>query len=343
MATAPRQNLFKQEELASDVDVEKEETQEQPAEQTPEQQPAEQPAEQPPEETAHQEAVPYDRFRAVNEQKSALEKELAEHREFRTRLDERQKIIEQANQQTALQQEQQRRLAERPDATIDPVGAELYDLRTQQALLIQNNQALQSQLQNFGQTYNNNQEQQVFSNWVTQEANTYHGTDPEYFNAAKYAADKRIGFWKQIAPNAPVGLAEKLVEGESILIARLAQQYGGQFAPTVAQLARDWGYGPAPAPAQRNGNGARAAAPRPATPQAQRLQQVQQGQRLQGLGAVPAGGQANGAAGYRNYSAADIANMPEREFMAAMANPQTAAELKYAMNRADGLEGEESY
>jgi hypothetical protein len=336
MAASPRGGI-KPEELATDEEVEQLETGIQPDVQ-PDQPAEETKPEEQPKEAPHEEAIPYNRFKEVNDQRLALERELAEHREFRTRLDERQRVINEANSRVNQQQAEQRRAAERPDPNIDPVGAELYDLkmaRFQDQLAIEQ---LQRQAQEYQNTYNTGQEQRQFSDWVTNEANTYAASDTSYFPAAKFAADKRIAFWKAVAPNAPQGLAEKLVEGESVLIARMAQQFGGRFAPAVAQLAKEWGYLPAGA-AKPNGG----APPRQTSPAQQRLQQVAAGQRVQGLGAVPAGGNANGASSYRNYSPNDIANMSEQEFMRAMSNPQSAADLKYALSRADGLDSEGSY
>lgn len=334
MAAAPR--VFQPSELAKDDEVEALETQQPQPEPTETAAPEAPPAESAEPPKPHQEPIPYERFQAFVEQRAALEKELAEHREFRTRLDERQKLIQQQNEEQRRQAEYQRRAAERPDPSLDPIGAELFDMRLARAQDNERIAQLQNQLQQFGQSYQTGQEQTAFSNWVTAEANSYHQQDPQYFPAAKYAADKRVAFWRSLTPNAPAGLAEKLVEGESLLIARLAQQYGGRFAPAIAGLARDWGF-------QAPQNGA-APAVRAASPQAQRLTQVQNGQRLQGLSSVPTGGNAEAGSPYRNYSPADIANMSEREFMQAMANPNTARDLRYAMAKADGFEnGEASY
>lgn len=319
----------------TDEEAERIETQPQPAapQETPPPEPA---AERPapaPDEQRPTETVPYERFKELAERRQALEREVAEHRDFRARLEERQRVIHEANEIAQRQAEQQRRVAQRPDPGLDPIGAELHDLRAareqDRAELEQLRQVTAQSYQN----YNTGLEQQNFSTWVQNEANSYAQQDTGYFPAAKHAADWRIDFWKRIAPNAPPGLAEKLVEGESIMIARLAQQYGGKFAPEVARLAKQLGF---------QGPAVNGAAPRPRTAQQQRLQMVQGGQRLQGLGAVPAGSNApEGASAYRNYSAVDIAQMSEREFNAAMANPQTARDLRYAMAKAEGLEGED--
>jgi hypothetical protein len=338
MAAAPR-TLFRPDELATDAEVEAIETQQEPTQQQPTQQePAQPTTEQPPAPEAPQEPVPYVRFQQLNDTNKALEKELAEHREFRTRLDERQRLIQQANEQAQRQAEAQRYAAERPDPALDPIGAQLYDLQAERVNDRAEIQQLKGQLNQFGQNYQNGQEQAAFMGWVKDEANAYNAQDPHYIPAAKYCADRRVNFWRTVAPNAPAGLAERMVEAESVLIARLAQQYGGKFAPALAKLARDWGYQPQTNGAQANGS------PRPpASPQAARLQQVQAGQRVQGLGAVPAAaGNADGTSAYRNYSPVDIANMSEREFMAAMANPATARDLRYAMARAEGFDNGEA-
>ena len=348
MATTPRAG-FKPSELADLDEAEALETQEQPA-----QQPAEAPAPQPPQPapTEKKEAEPaqpygpedvvhYGRFKEVLDQKTALEKELADAREFRARLDERQRLLREQDDQRRVAEEQQRRAAQRPDPNLDPVGAEIYDLRQTNAQYTANLQAMQNQLNGLGQNVQSTQEQNTFAEWVKTHANNYAATPDgsNYFPAAKHAADYRIGLWKRIAPRAPAGLAEQMVEGESILIARLNQMYGdGNFPVEIARLAKDFGYNPNPAPAA---NGAPRPVARPPTQQQQRLQQVSNGQRMQGLNQVPAGGNANGASAYRNYSAADIANMSEREFQRALADPNTAKDLRYAMARAEGFDENE--
>lgn len=341
MAASPKINLFNPNELMNDADAEALETQPQqqaaPGEQT-------QQTETPPSETApatepakpaaeHEPAVPYERFKQLSDNYKSAERELNELREYRARLDERQKMLKEANDAAEQAAARQRQAAERPDPALDPVGAELYDLKQAREQDRATIQQLQSGLNNFAGNYQTEQEQGRFNSWVDNEARSYHATDPAYFDAAKYAADKRINFWKAIGPNAPEGAAQKLVEAESLMIARWAQQYGGKFAPAIATLAREWGYA-APAQSQPQTQ------PRVAQPQVaqqqQRLQQVAAGQRVQGLNAVPASGQ-EGVTAYRNYGPADLAAMSEQEFMAAMADPAKKRDLKFAMQKADGL------
>ena len=84
---------FKANELVDDADVEKLETQEQPAPDQPtgltaEEQP---PQQQPEPEKPREEAIPYEKWKLEHEANQRLERELAEHKEFRARLDERQR------------------------------------------------------------------------------------------------------------------------------------------------------------------------------------------------------------------------------------------------------------
>ena len=135
MAAATRVKVFKDAELADDATEEALETGAQPQPQAeqpqPEQQPAPEqaPAEKSAEEKPHEEAVSYQRFQELNETNKKLQQELSEQREFRARLDERSRLIKEHNEAQQRQAEAAARAAQRPDQNIDPVGAELFDLR----------------------------------------------------------------------------------------------------------------------------------------------------------------------------------------------------------------------
>ena len=270
-------------------------------------------------------------LRSERERAKAFEKELAEARPIReqwARLEERQNVLREARTQAEAAAQAQQRAAERPDPAVDPVGAELYDLKQRDVQREQALVALQTQLQNFGQNYQQNQEGAQFSNWVQAEAQQYVAQDPEYMQKATFAANKRIEFWSGLG--APPDVARKMVEAESVLIARVAQQYGGRFAPLVAGLAQQWGYqSPNGQQTQPQNGGAQ-----------QRLQQVAAGQKVQGISRIPAAGPATQTV-VRNMSAIDLANMSEAEFARIKANPQLRAELAYAMANAEGVEPEE--
>jgi hypothetical protein len=275
--------------------------------------------------------VPYQRFQEVNERAKALERQVTELlpiKEQWARYDERRKILEKANEDAQRAAQQQQIAAQRPDEGIDPYGARQWDQEQKIAHLEQQLTQTVGQLQNFGQNYQQNQEGAQFSNWVQAEAQQYVAQDPEYMQKATFAANKRIEFWSGLG--APPDVARKMVEAESVLIARVAQQYGGRFAPLVAGLAQQWGYqSPNGQQAQPQNGGAQ-----------QRLAQVAAGQKVQGISRIPAAGPATQTV-VRNMSAIDLANMSEAEFARIKANPQLRAELAYAMASAEGVEPEE--
>lgn len=280
-------------------------------------------------------SIPYPRFKEVIDartkaetERDALKKERDALNERWARLDERRNVLTEAQRAEQQRQVAAEQAAQRPDPMLDPTGAQLWDQSQQIGQLLQTVQALQSGQQQLGGTLQQTQEQAEFNGWVDVQARSYSQQDPKYFEKARYAADYRINFWQQMGMT-PEN-ARKRVEQESFLIAAEAKTNGVNFAPIVAKLAESWGYQDG-APAQngngqaRNGNNAL------------RIQQAQAGQRVQGLGHLPGSGGEN-SVGYRQYTAAQIAQMTEAEFSRAMANPKSKADLQYAMSMADGIE-----
>lgn len=274
-------------------------------------------------------AIPYPRFKEVNEAKRAAEQRLGEAekernelRERWARLDERRNQLTEAQQQANAQAQQARVAAERPDPTIDPLGAELFDLKQNLAQEQEARIALQNHYQqnvgNLAQT----QQQAEFNGWVQYQAQAYSQQDPKYFDKAKYLADWRIGYWQKfgLSPDQ----ARERVAAESILIAHEARQNGVNFAPIVAELAASVGWQDAPQQQQGNNN-------------AQKLAQIQAGQRVQGLGHLP-GSSGENTIGYRNYSASQIANMSEAEFARAMSSAKSKKDIEYALAIAEGID-----
>lgn len=275
-------------------------------------------------------AIPYPRFKEVNEAKRAAEQRLGEAekernelRERWARLDERRNQLTEAQQQANAQAQQARVAAERPDSTIDPLGAELFDLKQNLAQEQQARIALQNHYQqnvgNIAQT----QQQTEFNNWVQYQAQTYATTEnPRYFEQAKYLADWRIGYWQKFGMT-PEAARERVAQ-ESVLIAAEARQNGVNFAPIVSELARSVGWQDAPQQQQGNDN-------------AQKLAQIQAGQRVQGLGHLP-GSSGENTIGYRNYSASQIADMSEAEFARAMSSAKSKKDIEYALAIAEGID-----
>jgi hypothetical protein len=275
--------------------------------------------------------IPLARFNEVNERMKAAERERNELAEKWARMDERAKQRREAQAAAEAAAKQ----AERPDPALDPVGAQLWDVTEK---LNQQQAAFNQWQQQFQQTttgLQQNQEQAQFSNWVVSQAQEYARQDPEYFQKATHVANQKVQLLTELGM--PQEEAVKVVQAEAAFIARVAQQYGRNFAPIIAKYGTAWGYGPTGV----NGNGV-AQTPNgqaPAIQQQQpnaRIQQLQRGQQAQGIGHLGGGNEAQTA--YRNYTPAQIAALSEREWSALMANPATAKELRYAVAMAEGID-----
>jgi len=306
-----------------------------PAESAPAQE-AQQQAE--PDASRPEQAVPYPRFKEVVEQRTAAQqerdriaKERDELREKWARYDERAKQLAEANQFAAQQAKQAQQAAQRPDPTIDPTGAELYDTRQKLAQIEANFNQFQQQYQQTAGNLQQHQVAQEHSNWIQYQAQSYAQQDPHYFEKAQKAANWRIGFWQKLGMT-PDEASER-VQQESMLITAEARKHGVNFAPFIAELAdvldlmasRQSG-GNGNGQAHQNGNG-----------NAQKLQQVAAGQRVQGIGHLP-GNTGDNQGSYRTYTPAQIAGMSEGEFSRVMANPKLKADLQYAMALAEGID-----
>ena len=284
--------------------------------------------------------IPYPRFKEVNEAKSAAErrateaeKERNELRERWARLDERRNQLTEAQQNAARQAEVARKAAERPDPAFDPTGAELFDVKQRAERLEANFAALQNQYQQGMNGVQQNQQHTEFNNWVQFQANSYAAQDPKYFEKAQRAVAWRESVWMSTGMT-PERARERVAQ-ESMLIAAECRQNGVNFAPIIAELSDVLDI----MQQRRNGNGGGTAANGQNT-NAQKLQQIQAGQRVQGLSHLPGNAGDNGG-NYRTYTPAQIASMTEAEFSRAKNNPRAWADLQYAMAIAEGIEPSE--
>lgn len=279
-------------------------------------------------------AIPYPRFKEVNEAKRAAEQRLGEAekernelRERWARLDERRNQLTEAQQQANAQAQQARVAAERPDPTIDPLGAQMYDQDLKVRQLEQAYSALQNQMQQNVGNLQQTQQQTEFNTWVQYQAQDYARQDPQYFEKANKAATWRTNFWMK------TGMAEadarERVGQESLLIAAQCRQNGVNFAPLIAELSDVLDI-----MAQRQNGGTQQ---QQGNNNAQKLAQIQAGQRVQGLGHLP-GSSGENTIGYRNYSASQIANMSEAEFARAMSSAKSKKDIEYALAIAEGID-----
>lgn len=269
------------------------------------------------------------RIKQLLERENALRQQLAESNERWARLDERRRQVEEARQAADNAARQQREAAQRPDPSIDPVGAELWDTKKALRDLTEWRQQQEQTLQQIQGNFQQVQQQNDFYNWINYEAQNYSRTQPDYYDAARYAAEKRMEWWQELG--LPPDHARQMVLNESNLIAAMARQTGKSFAPVVYKIAQQWGY------QSRNGNGAAAKPTSAAASAAGRtLAQVAKGQAMQGLNRVPAAGN-EGQGRYLSMSAGEIANISDAQWQRDWANPALRAEMQLALNRLEGL------
>ena len=300
--------------------------------------PSETPADTPPQ-TQVERTVPFSRFQEMVTQRNAERQRAAELQERWARIDERSKQVREAQEAAQRQAEAQKHAAEQPDPQIDPAG---YDLWMKERRI----EALENQVRQFGQNFNQmqqgyQQDQQTtqFNNWVVAQAQDYARSTPDYFEAAQHAANWRVGFWEKLG--LPNEQARQLVMAESNLLANISRQTGKPFPAIVYDLAKSVGYqGRVAAPAT-NGNGAIPQVTSQAASQAGKvLAQVAKGQAMQGLsrtGSAESGGKSR----YAMMTPEELSRVPEAQWQKDWANPQIRAEMVQAMKKLDGFSDEE--
>lgn len=266
--------------------------------------------------------IPYDRFQEVNERARAAEAQAAELREKWARLEERQRLAQEADQRMQ-QAAQQAKQPQRPDPAIDPVGAELWDRDQQIAELRSTLQQVQQGLGQTAQTVQQQAQIQDFQNWIQGDVQTYRVQKPDYDQRAQVAMQKMLDYATSIG--APPQEAQLVVQQLANWIAQTTRRNGSSAAEAYYRFS-DMIDPRTAAPAQ----GQPAA---PAGKAAETLRQVQKGQQFQGLSRVPAENDDN--RNWANLSAADLAEMSEDEFLARYQDPKTRPALEAAMRRLD--------
>src|SRR5215469_7607805 len=335
-AAAPTNNqLLTEEDTLTQEDQQAIATEAEPAAPSPPQAPPDealpppypgQPQQAKPKRTPEQ-AVPYERFKEVNEESKRKDRELSEMREKWARLEERANLAREAQsrfeQQQALDAEKAK-VPAKPDETIDPYGAQLWERDRKIDALTQR---LESMAQNFGQTTQQVQQSAQlndFNLWLTNDINSYRTRQPDYEQAAQHARSARITFWQSVG--LPPEQAEAIVNNEALAVAYAARQNGKSAAQAYYDAAKTMGYTGAP-------NGAAPAAA-PPSPQ-ERLAQVKKGQAAQGLSRAPVFDDQN--ANWSNLTAQQIADMDENDFVEALQDPQRAKQVNAALERLEGL------
>jgi prefoldin subunit 5 len=300
--------------------------------------PAAQPQPQPPEQAAKpeakpkkvpEEAVPYERFKQIWDEAKGKDQELAALRERWARLEERQNLAREAQErleQQQLAEQQKAKIPPRPDETIDPYGAQLWERDRKIEALSSKLEELSSGLGQTTQQLNQSSQMNDFNLWLTSDINAYRAKQPDYEQAAQHARQARLTFWQSVG--IPLQQAEAIVNNEALAIAFAAKQNNKSAAQAYYDAAKTMGYqGAAPT----NGNGA-AAAP----PSAQeKMAQLKRGQAAQGLSRAPVLDDNN--ANWSALTAQQIADMDENDFVEALQDPQRAVQINKALERLEGV------
>lgn len=258
----------------------------------------------------------------------ALDEENRQYRERFARLEERHRIIQEANEAQRRQEEEaaqaeQRKalLAQRPDETIDPYGARLWDAEQETRQLREQVANLTSQRQQ--ETQLTEQQRAVKTVWDTLNADvaTFSKVKPDTQAAMDYLIETRRKELSNPELGLDVNAVNNLINSEAFYYTRLAMQNGKSPAQFFYNVAMQRGYQPAQAqpPAtsgkpgipplvpQANGN-PRPAAAQPVNQGQQKMQAVKKGQAMQGLGKAPA------ATGNNELSFEEIDQMSDDDF-----------------------------
>lgn len=247
------------------------------------------------------------RVRQLVEERKAAEKEAQELRERFARVDERQKYIQEQRDAEARVEEarlqQQRRLQERPDETIDPQGAQIWDLKEQVKQESAQRAALQQQVEaRFNQSTVDNDvarfQQALNSDIVAAKIK-----NPDYMEAATYATQERAKIWAQLGYTPEQAL--ELVNQEALAIAKRAIDVGQSPTDIYYGLAKQWGF---------KGNGGAPAATSPQAKTQEKLQQIAAGSKATGFGPTPNVQDSEEGVDIRNMTALDIGKMSEERF-----------------------------
>lgn len=301
----------------------------------------------------HEKVVSYDRFDEVNTLNKDLRRQLEEMapiRERWARLEERQKMAQEARAAAEAAQAEAQRRAEEPDPNIDPVGHRAW--RAEQIALQaqQQNAQLQNYIQQFTQQRQVVDQNTDMNMWLNYQVPLARQIVPDYDARVDYARATRAGMWSRVY-DLPDGRrvqlfspedAAKITEGEEVVLTTRAKMMGIPLHLVVNTLADSWGYKPA-APANgvvANGNGA---VPRQVTPQVlpsgnERLEQIQKGQAVQGLGRTQSG-EAPANQAWQQMDSAEfkvfVGNMPEDQYIEMVRDPRFGKQFERRVSMID--------
>jgi hypothetical protein len=297
----------------------------------------------------HEKAIPYERFDELNVLNKELKRQLDELnpvREKWARLEERQKVAaEQRAAQEAAEAEAKRQ-REQPDPEIDPVGYRLWHSEQTTQQLLAQNQQFQQQLNQFMQQRAAVDQNTDMNMWLNSQVPLARSLVPDYDNRVDFARATRTGMWSHVY-DLPDGRkiqlfnpedAAKITEGEEVVLTTRARMMGIPLHMVVNTLADLWGYKGA-----ANGNGT---APRQVTGQlmpsgSERLEQIQRGQAVQGLGRTQSG-ESPAAQGWQTMSNEEfklfVGNMGEDQYIEMVRDPRFGKQFERRVSMIDMVE-----
>lgn len=257
--------------------------------------------------------IPYDRFQEVVEERNQtrlkleqIERENNQSREQWARLQERQKLADEAQNRAAQAAQAAERAKLRPDPDVDPSGARAWDAE-QRAIAAEQRVG---QLENFVNTRSTElqgwTQQQQMAGYVQQAANRGRMQHADWDARVDFARAERTKFWMSVGHNEEA--ARKIVTNEEMALVTSAAQTGADLVAAVATMTTQWGYRP-PTNGGTRTNGTNGSA---------KLDQIAAGQRAQGLGRT----QSADSPSQKQWQAMDsqefavfIANMEDTDFL----------------------------
>lgn len=219
--------------------------------------------------------IPYDRFQEVVEERNQtrlkleqIERENAQSRENWARLNERQKLADEAQQRAQQAAAAAERAAQRPDPDVDPAGARAWDAEQRAIAAEQRVGQLETFVNNRSTELQGWTQQQQMAGYVQQVANTGRQRHADWDSRVDFARAERAKFWMSVGHNEEN--ARNIVANEEKALIQSAATNGADLVTAVANMTSQWGYKAPNAGLRQNGS--------------TKLDQIAAGQKVQGLG-----------------------------------------------------------
>jgi hypothetical protein len=264
-----------------------------------------------------------ERIRELVAARNELEAKIKLQEERWQRLEERQKLI--SDEQTKAKADEVRaaeeaaKLATRPDSSIDPIGAELWDLREHNKKLEERVAASEKSFVERSEETRQRVEVQAFSTALNQDLANFRAAHADYDEAAQFVTQARQEFWQNLGRTPEE--AFHLVQQEALAIAKSALDNGKSPAESYYKLATQWGF---KAPATKETPAPEAKLPSPK----EKLETIAKGQERTGFGRTANALEEGGDLDIMSLSPAQLADMGEEQFLMILKDPQKRSLLE---------------